>query len=120
MAIFKQPIFRGSGDKKRDMPEGLWQKCPDCGDVIHELELKKSLRTCPNCNHHFTLNAQERIDCLADPGSFEELDRTLTSIDAWDSRHTAKKSINTVKPPALTKQWLPGASVLLDMLQFSA
>ena len=82
MAIFNKPIFRGSGDKKRDMPEGLWQKCPACGDVIHELELKKNLRTCPNCNHHFTLSAKERIDCLSDPGSFEELDKELTSVDA--------------------------------------
>ncbi|MFP6874767.1 MAG: acetyl-CoA carboxylase, carboxyltransferase subunit beta [Verrucomicrobiales bacterium] len=91
MAIFKKPTFRGSGDKKRDMPEGLWQKCPDCGEVIHELELKKNLRTCPNCNHHFTLTAQERIDCLADPGSFEEQDRTLTSIDALGFKAYAEK-----------------------------
>ena len=82
MAIFNKPIFRGSGDKKRDMPEGLWQNCPDCGVLIHELELKKNLRTCPNCNHHFTLSAKERIDCLSDPGSFEELDKELTSVDA--------------------------------------
>ncbi len=82
MAIFKKPPFRGAGDKKRDMPEGLWQKCPSCGEVIHELELKKTLRTCPNCNHHFTLSAPERIDSLTDPGSFQEMDDDLTSIDA--------------------------------------
>ncbi len=57
MPIFKKPPFRGNADKKRDMPEGLWHKCPGCGEVIHELELKKSLRVCPHCNYHFTLSA---------------------------------------------------------------
>ena len=42
MPIFKKPPFRGNADKKRDMPEGLWHKCPGCGEVIHELELKKA------------------------------------------------------------------------------
>ncbi len=43
MAIFERPPWRGDGDKKRDMPEGLWHKCPKCGEVIHELELQQSL-----------------------------------------------------------------------------
>ncbi len=82
MAIFKKPPFRGGSDKKRDMPEGLWQKCPGCGEVIHELELKKTLRTCPGCSHHFSLNAGERIASLTDPGSFEEINADIGSVDA--------------------------------------
>jgi acetyl-CoA carboxylase carboxyl transferase subunit beta len=91
MAIFKKPPFRGAGDKKRDMPEGLWQKCPSCGEVIHELELKKTQRTCPGCDHHFTLSASERIDSLTDPGSFEEIDADLTSVDVLGFKSYAEK-----------------------------
>ena len=82
MPIFKKPPFRGNADKKRDMPEGLWHKCPGCGEVIHELELKKSLRVCPHCNYHFTLSAPERIESLTDPGTFKETDKGMASVDA--------------------------------------
>ena len=91
MAIFKKPPFRGGGDKKRDMPEGLWRKCPGCGEVIHELELKKTLRTCPGCNHHFPLSAQERIESLVDPDSFEEIDTDLVAVDALKFQDYGKK-----------------------------
>ena len=82
MPIFKKPPFRGNADKKRDMPEGLWHKCPGCGEVIHELELKKSLRVCPHCNYHFTLSAPERIESITDPGTFTETDKEMASVDA--------------------------------------
>ena len=91
MAIFKKPPFRGGSDKKRDMPEGLWQKCPGCGEVIHELELKKTLRTCPGCRHHFTLNASERIESLTDPASFKEINADIGSVDALGFKSYAEK-----------------------------
>jgi len=64
------------------MPEGLWQKCSGCGEVIHELELKKNLRVCPQCNFHFTLNSQERIEAITDPGTFQETEKNIKSVDA--------------------------------------
>lgn len=54
------------------MPEGLWTKCPDCGEIIYNKKLEENLKVCPNCNFHFTLTARERIDMLLDKGSFEE------------------------------------------------
>ena len=91
MAIFKKPPFRGGSDKKRDMPEGLWQKCPGCGEVIHELELKNTLRTCPGCHHHFTLNASERIESITDPGSFKEINANIASVDALGFKSYTEK-----------------------------
>ena len=63
------------------MPEGLWQKCPRCGDVVHNLELGQNLKVCPKCEHHFTLSAKERVDNLLDSGTFEETDANLSSVD---------------------------------------
>lgn len=80
MGIFDKPVFT-SASKKRDMPEGLWQKCPGCGEVIHNLELVENQRVCPKCNHHFTQSARDRLDHLLDPGSFKEQDESLTSVD---------------------------------------
>ena len=45
MGIFSKPSF--SSDKKRDFPEGLWQKCPNCAEMIHNLELVQNFRVCP-------------------------------------------------------------------------
>lgn len=82
MAIFKKPILRPRTGKIREMPEGLWTKCPDCGEVIHNLTLAENLSVCPKCTHHFTLGSRERIASLVDPESFEEIDAALTSVDA--------------------------------------
>src|SRR5689334_14536311 len=81
MAIFPKPSLKLANLKKREMPEGLWQKCPECGEVIHNLELSQNLKVCPKCSHHFTLSAAERINNLLDPDTFQEFDAELLSVD---------------------------------------
>jgi acetyl-CoA carboxylase carboxyl transferase subunit beta len=79
MGIFKKPAFKS--DKKRDFPEGLWQKCPSCAEMIHNLELVQNFRVCPKCDHHFTQSARERLEMLLDPDTFEEHDANMISVD---------------------------------------
>lgn len=67
--------------KKKDMPEGLWTKCEDCGDIIYNKALEENMKVCPKCDYHFVLTAPERIAALFDAGSFEERDSGLRSID---------------------------------------
>jgi acetyl-CoA carboxylase carboxyl transferase subunit beta len=81
MAIFKKPILRALGGKTREMPSGLWTKCPSCGEVIHNLALSENLQVCPKCDHHFNLGSRERIESLLDPDSFEEHDASMSSVD---------------------------------------
>lgn len=81
MPIFQKPTLKQGTNRKREMPEGLWQKCPECGEVIHNLELSQNLKVCPKCDYHFTFSARERIDNLIDEGTFEEFDQNLLSID---------------------------------------
>jgi acetyl-CoA carboxylase carboxyl transferase subunit beta len=71
------------------MPEGLWTKCPSCGEVIHNLALAENLRVCPKCEHHFTMSASERITSLVDPDSFEETNASLTSVDTLEFKGVA-------------------------------
>ncbi len=81
MAIFKTPILRALGNKTREMPSGLWTKCPSCGEVIHNFALSENLQVCPKCDHHFNLGSRERIESLIDPDSFEEHDASMSSVD---------------------------------------
>ena len=81
MAIFKRPALKTQSLKKREMPQGLWQKCPGCNEVVHEIELAQNQRICPRCDHHFAQSAKERIENLLDPQSFVERDADLRSVD---------------------------------------
>ena len=81
MAIFKKPSLKTESKKKREMPQGLWQKCPGCGDVVHEIELVENDRVCPRCDYHFAQPAKERIQNLLDADSFVEMDAGLKSVD---------------------------------------
>src|ERR1700682_2782861 len=81
MAIFKRPALKTQSRKKREMPQGLWQKCPGCSEVVHEIELAQNERVCPRCDYHFAQSAKERIEHLLDPESFVERDADLRSVD---------------------------------------
>jgi acetyl-CoA carboxylase carboxyl transferase subunit beta len=80
MGIFSKPRLR-SHDRREEMPEGLWIKCPDCGAMIHTLELRQNQHVCPHCSHHFLLDSRERIQMLADPDSFEETEAGMISAN---------------------------------------
>ncbi len=79
MGIFSQPVF--TSDKKRELPAGLWTKCPSCGEIIHNLELERNDRICTKCDHHFGLTATDRVSLVIDEGTFVEHDAGLTSVD---------------------------------------
>ncbi len=89
MAIFRKPFLKNIVGRTREMPEGLWTKCPSCGEVIHNLALAENLRVCPKCDHHFTMSAKERIASLVDPDTFEELDANLRSVDTLEFKGVA-------------------------------
>ena len=74
-----KPSF--GADTKREFPEGLWQKCPACAEMIHNLELQQNVRVCPRCDFHFTQTARERLELLLDLKSFVERDAKMKSVD---------------------------------------
>jgi acetyl-CoA carboxylase carboxyl transferase subunit beta len=77
----KKPRIGGSKSKKRDIPEGLWTKCPKCETMVFDKELDENLKVCPKCNHHFPIGARERIHSLVETCTFEEMDAEMTSVD---------------------------------------
>lgn len=74
----------GSGrsrDRKREIPEGLWIKCPSCSAMVFDSELDANLKVCTKCSHHFPIGARERIHSLVETCTFEEMDAELSSVD---------------------------------------
>jgi acetyl-CoA carboxylase carboxyl transferase subunit beta len=67
--------------KKKEIPEGVFEKCPSCDKTIYTRQKEESLFLCPNCGHHFSMTASQRIELLTDPGSFREIDANIESTD---------------------------------------
>jgi acetyl-CoA carboxylase carboxyl transferase subunit beta len=78
----KKPKLSPGKSKKRDIPEGLWTKCPKCETMIFDKELDENLKVCTKCGRHFPIGARERIEALVEPRSFEEMDAQMMSLDA--------------------------------------
>ena len=84
------------------MPQGLWQKCPGCSEVVHEIELAQNQRVCPRCDYHFAQSAKERIENLLDPDSFVERDADLRSVDTLQFQGMATYKDRLLKYQNLT------------------
>jgi len=66
---------------RREMPAGLWTKCPRCANLIYRKELERNLRVCPRCGYHHRLSAMDRLAMVLDRDSFEEIDAGLVPED---------------------------------------
>jgi len=66
---------------RKDMPEGLWLRCPGCEHMLYKSTVEKSLNVCPECDHHFRISAATRIEYLVDEGSFQQMLGDLTTDD---------------------------------------
>ncbi len=79
--LFKRPkYFTVKPDQKREIPEGLWIKCPDCSEILYTKDLERNLKVCRKCNHHFRLTARERIAITVDD-EFKEFGAELDPVD---------------------------------------
>ncbi len=67
--------------ERRDLPAGLWTKCPRCAQLVYRKELERNLKVCPKCGHHHRLSGPERLHLMVDEGTFEEWDADLRSED---------------------------------------
>ena len=81
MSIFSKPKYSTVQVKKKDIPTGLWTKCPETGEIIFNKELEQNWMVVPKSEYHFPLKARRRIELLIDDGTFEEFDAGLISGD---------------------------------------
>jgi len=80
---FKKKI-EAKPEEKLQLPDGLWDKCEACGEILYRKELEKNIWICPNCQFHFRISCRDYITLLLDNAEFEEFDAELTSLDPLD------------------------------------
>ncbi len=81
MAWFNRTKKNIEAQSTRDMPDGLWTQCSNCGEITYKKQLEENMYTCPTCNKHFRIGSNQYIDVLLDTGSFEEHAAELISTD---------------------------------------
>jgi acetyl-CoA carboxylase carboxyl transferase subunit beta len=85
--------------RKKQIPGDLWTKCPDCGQMIFKKEVEDRKKVCTQCEYHFTISPQERIELLLDAGTFQELWADLAPVDAlkFEGEISYKKKIEAAQ-----------------------
>jgi len=105
------PWFRRSKEKispetkKKDLPDGLWEKCLGCGEIIHKKQLEVNLWTCLKCDYHFRVGSEEYIQVLLDDRSFKELFKKMRSSDPLkfvDTKKYNERITATIKKTGLS------------------
>jgi len=76
-----QPSGESSTVRKEGIPEGLWMRCPECGDMLFRKVVEEAMHVCPQCQYHFRIPARTRIGQIVDPGSFEEMFTDVEPVD---------------------------------------
>ncbi len=82
---------------KRDMPEGLWTKCPACSKTIFTRSMQENGYMCQECGHHFRVPAHKRVSQICDEGTFEEMLSDMISVDPLNFVDSSKYSDRAVK-----------------------
>lgn len=82
--------IRISSEKKKEIPEGLWIKCPECTAFLFRTEIERNLEVCPKCGYHMRLSARKRLDQFLDPNSREEIGAELSPVDRLKFKDTKK------------------------------
>jgi len=112
---------------RRDMPEGLWVRCPGCEHMLYKSTVEKNLNVCPECNHHFRIEAATRIKYLVDEDSFQEILGDLTTEDplAFKFRGTTykqrikadEKKSGAKEAMLIGKAFIKGRGVILAVME---
>lgn len=82
--------IRTEASKKKEIPEGLWSKCPECANFLFRSELERNLDVCPKCNFHMRISARRRLDIFLDPNPREEIAENVVPEDRLKFRDTKK------------------------------
>jgi acetyl-CoA carboxylase carboxyl transferase subunit beta len=101
-SFVKKPKMSGTKSKKRDIPEGLWTKCPKCSTMVFDKELDENLKVCGHCQHHFPIGSRERIHSMVETCTFEEMDADMTSVDVLNFTGAASYKSKLEKNMATT------------------
>ena len=127
MSWFKRKDKKFKDPEKKSIPDGLWDKCPSCSEILYRPELEKNLSVCHHCKHHFRVVPQVYVDLLLDSGSETPLYNNLESQDFLkfkavkkytDQLHTAKSKTGEMDAIKVYNGTLNGKTVILAIMNF--
>lgn len=105
MAWFKRSKENITTDTpKKDLPDGMWVKCDECGELIHKKQWEANKYICIKCDYHFKIGSQEYFSLLLDEGTFKEYDRKMKSVDPLgfiDSKPYSKRIEESIEKTKL-------------------
>ncbi len=113
---------------RKEMPDGLWVKCDECGEIIYKRELDKKLYVCPKCDYHFRIGSSEYIKIFIDKGSFKEFNQNISSIDPLkfkDNKKYSDRYKTAIQKTGLTEAVVTGQGkieripVIIGIMDFS-
>ena len=126
---------KGEGRKEADAAKatpGIWVKCPECGEILYRKEVEKALWVCARCQYHFGISregmsAREYVELLIDPGTFEELNAGITSVDPLEFKDSLryrdrllKATASGAKEAIITgRATLDGEQVMVGVMDFT-
>ncbi len=76
--------------ERKNIPEGLWVKCPSCESVLYKTDLEQSQNVCPKCSHHMRIRARARLDHLLDGEGRWEIGQEVLPVDALKFKDSRK------------------------------
>lgn len=83
-------IQRSDPATRKQVPEGLWVKCPSCEAVLYRTDLEANIHVCPKCDHHMRIRARERLDALLDAGGRYEIGQEALPVDTLKFKDSKK------------------------------
>ena len=112
---------------RKEMPEGLWLRCPGCEHMLYKSAVEQNLNVCPECDYHFRIESATRIKYLADEDSFQEILSDLTTGDplgfkfrgtTYKQRIKAdEKKSGTKEAMRIGKAFIKGRGIVLAVME---
>ena len=106
-----------SNEVKKEVPDGLWLKCPKCEEVLYKSDLEANQHVCPKCDHHLRVKARARIDQLLDADGRIDLAQEVKPVDSLkfkDSRKYTDRLIEATKNTGETDALVVQAGTILE------
>ena len=113
---------------KKNIPEGLWSKCPECSRVLYQEEIKRLQYVCPQCDHHLQISARVRIENFLDVEHQFEVSHNIESTDPlkfkdqkkYKDRSSDAQKITKEKDALIVKKgFLKGIPVIVAAFEFN-
>lgn len=101
--------------EKRTLGRGIFRRCEGCGSTLRAEEFTQNLEVCPSCGYHYGLSGEAWIELILDPGSWQELDASLTSGDPLgfvDSKKYSERIKTTMRKTGLSDAVMTGLGAI--------